>query len=125
VGASCRAAIRAGGEVAVAIRIISEQRQNKRAFLARRRRFLNSEGLEVSDVNPDNRPNPVIVASKNELDSHHSGPPPNNLTNSILTTLKKGQFKMIGVPPRVLQRRPLHGALQYLALGIRKLRYAP
>jgi hypothetical protein len=41
-------------------------------------------------------PNPVIVASKNELDAHHSGPPPNNFTNPILTTLKKGQFKMIG-----------------------------
>jgi hypothetical protein len=36
------------------------------------------------------------AASKNELDAHHSGPSPDNFTNPILTTLKKGQFKMIG-----------------------------
>jgi hypothetical protein len=35
------------------------------------------------------------AASKNELDAHHSGPPPNNFTNPILTTLKEGQLKMI------------------------------
>jgi hypothetical protein len=39
--------------------------------------------------------NKYAAASKNELDAHHSGPPPNNFTNPILTALKEGQFKMI------------------------------
>jgi hypothetical protein len=42
------------------------------------------------------------AASKNELDAHHSGPPPNNFTNAVLTTLKKSQFKMIGDRPGYL-----------------------